>query len=132
MHSKCGGANDQPRSRGKWAACSHYASNRQNADSRAAWPSTNINNKQLVAWWARQGLNLWPLPCEGSALPLSYAPTPLRWKPAKRLGKRVARASKASRGQTSPGSTKKFGKNSMAKASVGRTGRCRRYHAAAR
>src|SRR5206468_3057390 len=24
--------------------------------------------------WARQGLNLRPLPCEGSALPLSYAP----------------------------------------------------------
>ena len=25
-------------------------------------------------WWAMQGLNLRPLPCEGSALPLSYAP----------------------------------------------------------
>ena len=25
-------------------------------------------------WWARQGSNLWPLPCQGSALPLSYAP----------------------------------------------------------
>ena len=23
------------------------------------------------AWWAIQGSNLWPLPCEGSALPLS-------------------------------------------------------------
>src|SRR6185369_1422406 len=34
--------------------------------------------KSLVSlrkrWWARQGLNLRPLPCEGSALPLSYAP----------------------------------------------------------
>ena len=26
-------------------------------------------------WWARQGLNLRPHPCEGCALPLSYAPT---------------------------------------------------------
>ena len=26
------------------------------------------------SWWAQQGLNLRPLPCEGSALPLSYAP----------------------------------------------------------
>src|ERR1051326_3195804 len=25
-------------------------------------------------WWARHGLNMRPLPCEGSALPLSYAP----------------------------------------------------------
>ena len=25
-------------------------------------------------WWARQGLNLWPPPCQGGALPLSYAP----------------------------------------------------------
>jgi hypothetical protein len=25
-------------------------------------------------WWARLGLNQRPLPCEGSALPLSYAP----------------------------------------------------------
>ena len=28
----------------------------------------------LIKWWARLGLNQWPLPCEGSALPLSYAP----------------------------------------------------------
>ena len=27
------------------------------------------------AWWAQQGLNLRPHPCEGCALPLSYAPT---------------------------------------------------------
>ncbi len=26
-------------------------------------------------WWARQGLNLRPLRCQHSALPLSYAPT---------------------------------------------------------
>jgi hypothetical protein len=27
-----------------------------------------------LRWWAQQGLNLWLLPCEGKALPLSYAP----------------------------------------------------------
>ena len=27
-------------------------------------------------WWAREDLNLGPLPCQGSALPLSYAPGP--------------------------------------------------------
>ena len=26
------------------------------------------------AWWAHKGSNLGPLPCEGNALPLSYAP----------------------------------------------------------
>gem|GEM_PF-3317325 len=29
---------------------------------------------QRVLWWERQGLNLRPHPCEGCALPLSYAP----------------------------------------------------------
>ena len=28
-----------------------------------------------MEWWARQGLNLRPLRCQHSALPLSYAPT---------------------------------------------------------
>jgi hypothetical protein len=28
----------------------------------------------LILWWARLGLNQRPLPCEDSALPLSYAP----------------------------------------------------------
>ena len=32
----------------------------------------SINQRDL--WWARQGLNLRPHPCEGCALPLSYAP----------------------------------------------------------
>src|SRR5206468_829433 len=36
-------------------------------------------------WWAHKGSNLGPLPCEGNALPLSYAPGTsvhrLRWKP---------------------------------------------------
>lgn len=29
---------------------------------------------QLIEWWAHKGSNLGPLPCEGNALPLSYAP----------------------------------------------------------
>ena len=32
------------------------------------------SSKSLKRWWARQGLNLRPHPCEGCALPLSYAP----------------------------------------------------------
>src|SRR5581483_7735075 len=28
----------------------------------------------LHFWWAHKGSNLGPLPCEGNALPLSYAP----------------------------------------------------------
>jgi hypothetical protein len=32
------------------------------------------NEVRAVAEWAQQGLNLRPLPCEGSALPLSYTP----------------------------------------------------------
>jgi hypothetical protein len=32
------------------------------ASVRSPWPPT---------WWAVQDLNLWPLPCQGSALPLS-------------------------------------------------------------
>ena len=28
----------------------------------------------LLLWWVRQDLNLCPLPCRGSALPLSYTP----------------------------------------------------------
>src|SRR5580692_3309614 len=29
---------------------------------------------QGFLWWAHKGSNLGPLPCEGNALPLSYAP----------------------------------------------------------
>ena len=32
----------------------------------------------MEQWWAREDLNLGPLPCQGSALPLSYAPDRLR------------------------------------------------------
>src|ERR1700731_3021318 len=35
------------------------------------------SNKLLILlcfWWAHKGSNLGPLPCEGNALPLSYAP----------------------------------------------------------
>ncbi len=33
--------------------------------------------KPRTGKWAQQGLNLRPLPCEGSALPLSYTPEKL-------------------------------------------------------
>jgi hypothetical protein len=38
----------------------------------------------LEFWWAHKGSNLGPLPCEGNALPLSYAPgnVVLRQRPA--------------------------------------------------
>ncbi len=38
-------------------------------------------NLRAKKWWAWQGLNLRPLRCQHSALPLSYTPT--RWDPAK-------------------------------------------------
>jgi hypothetical protein len=31
-------------------------------------------NESGLLWWAHKGSNLGPLPCEGNALPLSYAP----------------------------------------------------------
>ena len=40
------------------------------AQYRESIPSAGTEKK----WWARLGLNQGPLPCEGSALPLSYAP----------------------------------------------------------
>ena len=36
--------------------------------------SLALATRQLILWWARLGLNQRPLPCEDSALPLSYAP----------------------------------------------------------
>lgn len=30
------------------------------------------SNPRLLNWWSQQGSNLWPLPCQGSTLPLSY------------------------------------------------------------
>ncbi len=35
-------------------------------------------NPLIFQWWAQLGLNQRPLPCEDSALPLSYAPVPAR------------------------------------------------------
>lgn len=35
-----------------------------------------FGNVARRAWWARQGLNLRPLRCQHSALPLSYTPAP--------------------------------------------------------
>ena len=45
----------------------------------SVWPICNfigwkVRGCRVEAWWARQGLNLRPHPCEGCALPLSYAP----------------------------------------------------------
>ncbi len=44
---------------------------------------------QRDLWWARQGLNLRPHPCEGCALPLSYAPA---WPDRARQGRASAMA----------------------------------------
>jgi hypothetical protein len=34
-------------------------------------PAVAVNQGTMRKWWAVQGSNLWPLPCQGSALPLS-------------------------------------------------------------
>src|SRR5215510_15261441 len=39
-----------------------------------------------TAKWAQQGLNLRPLPCEGSALPLSYTPEKLAQVAIRQIG----------------------------------------------
>src|SRR5262245_11088272 len=43
----------------------------------SAWWAVTENaetkEKQRVYWWTHKGSNLGPLPCEGNALPLSYA-----------------------------------------------------------
>ncbi len=48
-----------------------------------------------VQWWARQGLNLRPLRCQHSALPLSYAPAPPRYAPAPGGSRRIGEAGRA-------------------------------------
>src|ERR1700758_5888512 len=42
------------------------------------WPAAPCIARKGKAWWAHKGSNLGPLPCEGNALPLSYAPGNLR------------------------------------------------------
>ena len=51
------------------------------------------NGIQRLKWWAHKGSNLGPLPCEGNALPLSYAPGNLPHRPRNRAsaGKMVVR-----------------------------------------
>ena len=47
------------------------------AAPRSRAPATmrgHFVGRDAIGGWARQVLNLRPLPCEGSALPLSYAP----------------------------------------------------------
>ena len=57
-------------------------------------------------WWAHKGSNLGPLPCEGNALPLSYAPGRRRV-----LGQKgaiyEARGAGVKRGLLSPGGTRR-------------------------
>jgi hypothetical protein len=38
------------------------------------WAGSAMQSPKGEAWWAHKGSNLGPLPCEGNALPLSYAP----------------------------------------------------------
>ena len=52
-----------------------FTANRRADPRRGLGEFLNPSGK---AWWARQGLNLRPHPCEGCALPLSYAPTSCR------------------------------------------------------
>jgi hypothetical protein len=56
-------------------------------------PPGNQFPKSLIVraqWWAHKGSNLGPLPCEGNALPLSYAPGRRIWRPEPAITKREA------------------------------------------
>src|ERR1700761_5236963 len=58
----------------------------KSASKRTLEPGPETKNplvSQGVNWWAHKGSNLGPLPCEGNALPLSYAPGK-RWVGQKR------------------------------------------------
>lgn len=48
-----------------------YADNCRKAQGRRFQKVAEIKD---FPWWAHKGSNLGPLPCEGNALPLSYAP----------------------------------------------------------
>ena len=48
----------------------HRGPGMQRARPGRGWQGSDLQE----LWWARQGLNLRLLPCQGSALPLSYAP----------------------------------------------------------
>ena len=54
--------------------------------ARDAYARLSPGQAAHEAWWARQGLNLRPHPCEGCALPLSYAPMPGRSALKRALG----------------------------------------------
>src|SRR5881392_3656615 len=49
-----------------------------------------------IKWWAWQGLNLRPLRCQHSALPLSYTPTKGKRAISRRIGRAQARSASAS------------------------------------
>ena len=72
------------------------------------WPDRprSSSPKWAASWWARQGSNLGPPPCQGGALPLSYTPavpvrrgfptfSPPDWQPvrSRRSGKTRPKAS---------------------------------------
>src|SRR6185312_7990968 len=48
-------------------ARTHRNAHRTGAESKKPLKTNSL-------WWAHKGSNLGPLPCEGNALPLSYAP----------------------------------------------------------
>src|SRR5262249_12583542 len=71
---------DAPRCpwRGRWRA-QRAAGGGGRASYLLAKPSTSMTDrwaKCLILWWARQGSDLGPLPCQGKAFPLRYAPGP--------------------------------------------------------
>ena len=51
-----------------------HAPFRHDLPLRRLLQSQNVFAIQRFRWWAHKGSNLGPLPCEGNALPLSYAP----------------------------------------------------------
>ena len=67
-----------PRSLENWSperpASSAYAQAAVAMHASAEARRPRGDDRQDAKWWARLGLNQRPLPCEGSALPLSYAP----------------------------------------------------------
>src|SRR5436305_5184415 len=55
----------------------HLQTYRQGGGGRNAFALSQDAHPDVASqgrWWAHKGSNLGPLPCEGNALPLSYAP----------------------------------------------------------
>src|SRR5581483_7134921 len=47
---------------------------KQRPTNSRSWGTWRELQAKPLKWWAHKGSNLGPLPCEGNALPLSYAP----------------------------------------------------------